>query len=70
MREVLRSDLRTYDSMIEVNDSGHCCAAAFAVAGAFARLLAASSAVVADDSGTVDCTETKPHRSLVCQPAE
>ena len=70
MREALQSGLLTYDSMVELKDSVRRLAAAIAVADASVRRLVASSAVVADDSGIVDCIETKPHRSLLGQSVE
>ena len=69
-REALRSGLQTYDSMVVLNGSVHRLAAEIAVAVASVGHLVASSAVVAEDSGIADCIETKPHRSLLCQPAE
>ena len=73
VHEALPSDLLTFGSlvgsMVVLNGLLHRFAAAFAVAVAYG-LLVVSSAVVADDSGVVDCIETRPYRSLTSQRAE
>ena len=67
MREALRFGLRTYDLIAVLKNSVHRLAAGIAVAAASVGYLVASSVVVADGSGIVDCIETKPHRLLLCQ---
>lgn len=70
MREALQSGLRTYCSMVVLDDLRCRLAAGIAGAVASVRRLVVSSAVVADELEIVDCTETKPHRSLLCQLVE
>ena len=70
VREVLLFGLQTYDLMIALKDLLNLLAAGIAASGAFVGRLVVSSAVVADDSGIVDCTETRPPRSLLFQRVE
>ena len=70
VREVLLAGLQTYDLMTALKGSAKLLAAGIAASGASVGRLVASLAVVADDSGVVDYTETRQHRSLLCQRVE